>query len=104
VIGRKRISKEVRDLIFRMVTENPTWGAPRIHGELLMLGFDTSERTISRWMRRAPRDPDLAKRWLAFLRNHRAIAARNSFETKPGSRIIVWQALPVSRRVWRHRQ
>jgi hypothetical protein len=48
VLGRKRISKEVRDLIFRMVAENPTWGAPRIHGELLMLGFNISERTPSR--------------------------------------------------------
>src|SRR5713101_3470421 len=38
--GRKRISKEIRNLIFRMVAENPTWGAPRIHGELLMLGCD----------------------------------------------------------------
>src|SRR5260370_34132920 len=52
-----------------MVVENPTWGAPRIHGELLMLGFDVSERTISRWMKRAPRDPEPAKRWLTFLRN-----------------------------------
>jgi putative transposase len=78
--GRRRLSKEVRDLIFRMVAENPTWGAPRIHGELLMLGFDLSERTISRWMRRAPRDPEPAKRWLAFLRNHReAIAAMDFF-------------------------
>jgi putative transposase len=76
IVGRRRISKEVRDLIFRMVRENPTWGAPRIHGELWMLGFDVSERTISRWMRRASRDPERAKRWLAFLRNHReAIAA-----------------------------
>jgi putative transposase len=33
--GRKRISEELRDLIFQMVAENPTWGAPRIHGELL---------------------------------------------------------------------
>ena len=63
-----------------MVVENPTWGAPRIHGELLMLGFDLSERTISRWMKRAPRDPEPAKRWLAFLRNHReAIAAMDFF-------------------------
>jgi len=59
---------ELRELIFRMVAENPTWGAPRIHGELLMLGFDISERTISRWMKRAPRDPEPGKRWLAFLR------------------------------------
>src|SRR5216684_5854239 len=51
-VGRRQTSKEVRELIFRMVVENPTWGAPRIHGELLMLGFDVSERTISRWMKR----------------------------------------------------
>ena len=82
--GRKRISKGIRDLIFRMVAENPTWGAPRIHGELLMLGFDVSERTISRWMRKAPRDPEPAKRWLAFLRNHReAIAATSSSPCHP---------------------
>src|SRR5215469_13229100 len=75
VIGRKHIPKEARDLIFRMVAENPTWGAPRIHGELLMLGFDLSERTISRWMERAPRNHEPAKRWLAFLRNHREVIA-----------------------------
>ena len=39
----------------------PNLGAPRIHGELLMLGFDASERTISRWMKRAPRDPQPAQ-------------------------------------------
>jgi hypothetical protein len=81
--GRKRISKETRDLIFRVVTENPTWGAPRIHGELLMLGFDVSERTISRWMRRAPRDLEPARRWLAFLRNHREAIAAMDFFTVP---------------------
>ena len=42
-LGRKPLSKEVRDLIFQMVAENSSWGAPRIHGELLMLGFDVSE-------------------------------------------------------------
>ena len=82
-IGRRQTPKEVRELIFRMVAENPTWGAPRIHGELLMLGFDVSERTISRWMKRAPRDPELAKRWLAFLRNHREAIAAMDFFTVP---------------------
>jgi putative transposase len=78
--GRRRLAKEVRELTSRMVAENPSWGAPRIHGELLMLGFDVSERTVSRWRRRAPRDPEPAKRWLAFLRNHReAIAAMDFF-------------------------
>jgi putative transposase len=81
--GRKRLAKEIRDLIFRMVAENPTWGAPRIHGELGMLGFDVSERTISRWMRGAPRDPEPAKRWLAFLRNHREAIAAMDFFTVP---------------------
>jgi putative transposase len=82
-VGRTQTPKEVRELIFRMVVENPTWGAPRIHGELLMLGFDVSERTISRWMRRAPRDPEPAKRWLAFLRNHREAIAAMDFFTVP---------------------
>jgi putative transposase len=43
-MGRRQAPKQVRQLIFRMVAENTTWGAPRIHGELLMLGFDISER------------------------------------------------------------
>src|SRR5258708_20694019 len=47
--------------------ENPTWGAPRIHGELPMQGLDVSEETISRWMRRAPRDPEPAKHWLRWI-------------------------------------
>jgi len=44
-VGRKQTPKEIRELIFQMVAENPTWGAPRIHGKLRMLGFDLSERT-----------------------------------------------------------
>jgi putative transposase len=82
-VGRKRLPRQVRELIFRMIAENPTWGAPRIHGELLMLGFDVSERTISRWMRRAPRDPEPARRWLTFLRNHREVIAAMDFFTVP---------------------
>lgn len=74
--GRKQTPKVVRDLTFLMAIDNPTWGAPRIRGELLMPGFKVSERTVSCWMKRVPRIPDPAKRWLIFLRNHReAIAA-----------------------------
>src|SRR5450631_1404797 len=82
-VGRKCISKELRKLIFRMVAENPTWGAPRIHGELRMLGFDISERTVLRWMRKAPRSPEPAKRWATFLRNHREAIAAMDFFTVP---------------------
>jgi transposase InsO family protein len=66
-----------------MVGENPTWGAPRIHGELKMLGFDISERTVSRWMRRASRNPEPAKQWKAFLHNHREAIAAMDFLTVP---------------------
>jgi putative transposase len=75
IFGRRRISQDLRDLISRMVAENPTWGAPRIHGELLKLGFDISERTVSRWVQRAPKNPEPAKRWQAFLQNHREVIA-----------------------------
>jgi len=81
--GRKPVSQEVRALIFRMAAENPTWGAPRIHGELRKLGFNLSEPTVSRWLRRAPRDPDVGKRWLTFLRNHREAIAAMDFFTVP---------------------
>ena len=92
--GRKRVSKEIRTLIFRMVAENPTWGAPRIHGELLKLGFDLSERSVSRWIRRAPRDADPAKQWLAFLRNHREVIAAMDFFTVPTLTfgVLYWHA------------
>jgi transposase InsO family protein len=70
-------------LIFQMVAENPIWGAPRIHGELIKLGFEVSEATVSRWVRRAPRPHDPAKRWLTFLRNHREAIAAMDFFTVP---------------------
>ncbi len=81
--GRKCVNRELRELIFRMVAENRTWGAPRIHGELKMLGFDISERTVLRWMRKAPRNPEPAKRWVAFLNNHREAIAAMDFFTVP---------------------
>ena len=82
-VGRKCVSRELRELIFRMVAENPTWGAPRIHGELKMLGFEISERSVLRWMRKAPRNPEPAKRWAAFLSNHREAIAAMDFFTVP---------------------
>jgi putative transposase len=81
--GRKRISAELRELIFRMVAENPTWSAPRIHSELRMLGFDVSERAVLRWMRGAPRKPEPAKRRATFLSNHREAIAAMDFFTVP---------------------
>jgi putative transposase len=81
--GRKPVSQEIRALIFRMAAENPTWGAPRIHGELLKLGFHLSEPTVSRWLRRAAKTPDPAQRWLTFLRNHREAIAAMDFFTVP---------------------
>ena len=77
------MSRELRVLIFRMVAENPTWGAPRIHGELKMLDFDISERTVLRWMRKSPRNPEPAKRWMTFLKNHREAIAAMDFFTVP---------------------
>ena len=61
----------MRTLIRRLAAENADWGAPRIHGELVKLGFDVSERNVARYLRRVPRPGDPATRWSAFLANHR---------------------------------
>jgi putative transposase len=80
----ERLRKKANlELIFRIVAENSTWGAPRIHGELLKLGFDISERTVSRWVQRAPKSPEQAQRWKTFLRNHREVIAAMDFFTVP---------------------
>ena len=59
------------------------WGAPKIHGELLKLGFEVSERTVARYLRRIRRRGDPGKRWLAFLQNHREVIAAFDFFTVP---------------------
>src|ERR1700737_3449877 len=61
-----RIPRELRRLIVRMARENFLWGAPRIHGELLMLGFLVSQDTVSRYMQPALRGP--GQSWRAFIR------------------------------------
>src|SRR2546422_4929115 len=82
-LGRPRIDAEVQTLIRRMANENPSWGAPRIHGELLKLGFDLSERTVSRYLRRLSPSGDTRKLWSAFLRNHREVITAIDFFTVP---------------------
>jgi hypothetical protein len=65
--GRPRISREIRRLIVRMARENFLWGAPRIHGELLMLGFTVSQATVSRYM--PPASRRRGQSWRTFIRN-----------------------------------
>jgi putative transposase len=82
-VGRPSIEAEIRALIRQMAKENPGWGAPRIHGELLKLGFDVSERTVARYLRRlSPRD-QARQLWATFLRNHREVIAAMDFFTVP---------------------
>jgi transposase InsO family protein len=66
--GRPRVPTEVRKLIRRIGVENPLWGAPRIHGELLKLGIDVSQSTVATYMVRRRHPP--SQSWLTFLRNH----------------------------------
>jgi transposase InsO family protein len=72
--GRPKVDRELRDLIRRMSGENPLWGAPRIHGELLMRGFEVAQSTVSKYMARGRRPP--SQSWKTFLQNQaEAIAA-----------------------------
>jgi hypothetical protein len=66
--GRPLISHEVRHLIRKMCRENPSWGAPRIHGELLKLGIHAAESSVSKYMLRCRKPP--SQTWRTFLENH----------------------------------
>jgi putative transposase len=66
-----------------MAKENPSWGGPRIHGELLKVGLEVSERTVSRDLFRVGRNGDARKLWLTFLKNHREVIAAMDFFTVP---------------------
>ncbi len=81
--GGPRTDEEIRNLIERMAAENPTWGAPRIHGELLKLGLEISERTVSHYLAREDRHRDAGKRWRICLHNHREAIAAMDFFTVP---------------------
>jgi hypothetical protein len=66
--GRPQISAELRALIRRISIENPLWGAPRIHGELLKLGFEVAESSVAKYMVKQHGPP--SQGWGTFLRNH----------------------------------
>ena len=94
--GRPPLAREVRDLIRRMATET-FWGAPRIHGELLHLGFQVSERGVARYLRSLRPWPKPVQSWKAFLENHRhGIAAMDIF-TVPTATFRVLHVLFVIR-------
>jgi len=66
--GRPKIETDLRALIRRMSMENPFWGVPRIHGELLKLGFEVAQSSVAKYMVRRCRPP--SQGWRTFLRNH----------------------------------
>jgi hypothetical protein len=66
--GRPQIDRGLRALISRMSTENPLWGAPRIHGELLGLGFEVAQSSVAKHMVKRRRPPNQG--WRTFLHNH----------------------------------
>jgi transposase InsO family protein len=66
--GRPKIDAELRALIRRMSAENPLWGAPRIHGELLKLGFEVGQSSVAKYMVKRWGPP--SQGWRTFLRNH----------------------------------
>ena len=80
-IGRPKVDRELRDLIRRMGRENPLWGAPRIHGELLKLGVEVSERTVSRLLQGSGRPA--SQTWRTFLTNHVSPLISIDFFTVP---------------------
>ncbi len=67
--GRPRVDKAIRVLVERFARENPVWGAPRVHGELVRLGYTVSQRTVSRLMPRPERHRRRST-WCTFVRNH----------------------------------
>ncbi len=81
--GRPKTNAEIRTLIRRLAEENSTWGAPRVHGELLKLGLVVSERTVARYLRRVRRRGNPGQKWLTFLTNHREMIAAFDFFTVP---------------------
>ena len=76
--GRPRIDSDLRALIKKRSMENPLWGAPRIHGELLKLGFEIAQSSVAKYIVKRSGAP--SQGWKTFLRNHAPdIAAMDLF-------------------------
>src|SRR5437773_3395367 len=79
--GRPSVPKDIRDLIRLMSRANPTWGAPRIHGELLKLGMNIGETSVSKYLVRHRKPP--SQTWRTFLENHGKNLVSADFFTVP---------------------
>jgi putative transposase len=86
-IGRPSVPHDVRDLIRRMSKENPGWGAPRIDGELLKLGIDIGETSVSTYLVRNRKPP--SQTWRTFLDNHLKSLVSVDFFTVPTIRFQI---------------
>src|SRR6202048_3156694 len=93
--GRPQIETELRALIRRMSVENPLWGAPRIHGELLKLGFEVAQSSVAKYMvnRRGPP----SQGWRTFLQNHAPDIAAMDLFVVPTIRFDLLYALVIVR-------
>ena len=85
--GRGTIPKDVQELIRTISRQNPIWGAPKIHGELLKLGIDIGETSVSKYMVRRRRTP--SQTWSTFLDNHVKSLVSVDFFTVPTIRFQI---------------
>lgn len=91
--GRPRIDPAIRYLIRRMCRANPFWGAPRIHGELLKLGLNISEATVSKYMIKRCGPP--SQGWRTFLANHVKDTIALDFFTVPTATFRILYVLVI---------
>jgi putative transposase len=85
--GRPKVPQEIRDLIRMLSRNNPRWGAPRIHGELLKLGIEITEPTVAKYMVRHHKPP--SQTWRTFLENHVKTMVSVDFFTVPTIRFEI---------------
>jgi transposase InsO family protein len=93
--GRPLIDADLRALIRRMSIENPLWGAPRIHGEVLKLGFEVEQSSVAKYMVKRRRSP--TQGWRTFLRNHAPDIAAMDFFVVPTIGFNLLYALVIVR-------